>query len=349
MRQRVRGFGLPAVLVVALACSVSACASSSSAGNGDASTLLRQTFSGSHVVNSGRMSFTVTADPTGSSTATQPIVLSVGGPFQVDGRGKLPKYDFTISISALGGRAVLGVRSTGTSGYVTLQGTSYRLPAASYRQLGTVLSQLTSSSGTGSSGPAGLGIDPLRWLTNPSVVGTATVGGVQTTHIHAGVNVGALVSDLSTLLRKASSLAGSAGVVPSGIPGATKSQIASAIRKASVDVWTGSADKTVRQLDVDLTVAVAGQTSALLGGLRSAAIAIDLRYADLNQPQNITAPTSVEPYSAFQAKIGPLVQSIEGALAGSLIGGAASGAAIPPSASPAMATTPPRCRGARRC
>ena len=54
-------------------------ASSSSA---DPNTLLKQTFSGSHKVNSGDLNLTPDDRPSGSSMLSGPITLSFGGPFQ---------------------------------------------------------------------------------------------------------------------------------------------------------------------------------------------------------------------------------------------------------------------------
>ncbi|MGA2926068.1 MAG: hypothetical protein ABSG43_08750 [Solirubrobacteraceae bacterium] len=321
MHDRIRGFGLSALLVVALACLTSACGAGSggAAGRGDATKLLQQTFSGSHTVTSGNLKFALTITPSGSGTLTGPVVVSLGGPFQGLGAGKLPKSDFTVAVSAQGLGGSLGILSTGTNGYVTFDGSSYQLPAASFRQLESSFSGLTasSSSGPGSGTLATLGIDPLHWLVDPTVVGTETVGGVATTHVHAGVNLSVFLADLSTFLQKASSLhvTGAAGV-PSGLSAATRAKLASTIRNASVDVWTGNSDKIVRRLEIDLSLPVTGSTSTMLGGMSSAGLAIDLEYAGLNQPQTITAPTSVQPYSAFQAKLRPLLQSIGGGLLG---------------------------------
>ena len=80
-----------AVLVLA------ACGSSSSAGSGgSAQSVLKQTFSSGHSVKSGVLGFALTLTPTGSSTLTTPITLSVSGPFQSRGSGKLPQSDFTL-------------------------------------------------------------------------------------------------------------------------------------------------------------------------------------------------------------------------------------------------------------
>jgi hypothetical protein len=103
---------------------LSACGTASSGSSGDATKLLSQTFSGTHKVSSGNVSFALTVQPSGSSTIKGPISFSLGGPFQTRGTGKLPASDFTISLGGLGKSGSLAVLSTGTKGYVTLQGAS---------------------------------------------------------------------------------------------------------------------------------------------------------------------------------------------------------------------------------
>ena len=103
------------------------------------------------------------------------------------GSGKLPASNFTVSASAQGRSVALGILSTGTTGYVTLQGTSYQMPQATFQKLESSFAQLASSPGSSnaSGALAKLGIHPLRWLTHPTVLGTEKVGGAQTTHVHA--------------------------------------------------------------------------------------------------------------------------------------------------------------------
>src|SRR5205085_1261456 len=98
-------------------------------------------------------------------------------------------------------------------------------------------------------------------------------------------------------------------------------KIAAEVRNPRFDVWTGTSDKTVRRLQISLTLPVTGQISTLLGGLRSADIGLSMDYANLNQPQTITAPTSVQPYSQFQSKLRSFAQSIQNALTSQLPGG----------------------------
>jgi len=328
MQRRVKGSRVPvALLVAALAALVLSACGSGTDSSTDAATLLQQSFSGSHTVNSGNVAFGITVTPSGSSTFTAPIVFSFGGPFQSRGVGKLPESNFSIALTTQGRTGSLGLLSTGTAGYVTLQGDSYQLPAATFQRLESSFASITSSGGDSSSGTLSrLGIDPLRWLVDPRVVGSEHIGGADTTHIHAGVNAPALLVDLNTFLQKASSLGlSNAGGIPAGISPSTRNKIAAEVQNPSFDVWTGTGDKTVRKLTVDLTLPVSGQSSILLGGLKSAAITVTMQYANLNQPQAITAPASVQPYSQFTAKIKPILQGLQGGLTGAPSGPGATG------------------------
>jgi hypothetical protein len=329
------------VLAAALAAlALAACGSSGSSGQ--ASSLLRQTFSGKHTVNSGSINVSLSVNPSGSSTLKGPLTISFGGPFASLGTGKLPKSNFTVSFSALGRSGSLGILSTGTAGYVTVSGKSYQLPASTFQQLESSFSSLTSSSGGSGSGSGALsklGIDPLHWLVNPTVVGNESVGGASTTHIRAGIDVAKLLGDLNTFLAKAPSLGVSGlGKVPSSISSATRQRIASEVRQPRFDVWTGTGDKTLRKLAISLVLPVTGQISSLLGGLSSAQISLTMQYADLNQPQTINAPSSVAPYSEFQAKVRSFLSALQGGL-GSSLGSSSSGSSSSGSSGSASAVS----------
>jgi hypothetical protein len=313
---------IPLLLVAVAALALSACGGSSAGGS--ASQLLRQTFSGPHRVNSGRLTFALTVQPSGSSTLTQPITLSFGGPFQSRGAGKLPESNFAVSVGAEGHSGSLSIISTGTTGYVSLSGASYKLPAADFRRLESSFSSIASS-GSGGSGQKGtlskLGINPLGWLVNPTVIGQQSIGGAATTHIRAAVDVPALLRDLDKFLQKASSLGvAAAGSIPTSLSAAEQQKIASEVRNPSFDVWTGNADKTVRQLIVGLSLPVSGALSTELGGMKAAGIKLTLRYSDLNQPQTIAAPSQVQPYSVFQQKLATLLQAVQAGLGSTGLG-----------------------------
>ena len=324
MQHLIRGARAGAVLV-ALALGVSACGGGSSSG--DATSLLKQTFGQPHTVNSGNLNLSLTVASSGSTASNHPISLSFGGPFQSRGSGKLPASNFNINISALGRSGSLGILSTGTNGYITFGGTSYQLPAATFQRLESSFSSITASPGAGSgtSSLSKLGINPLHWLQNPSVVGTETVGGATTKHIKASVNVPAMLGDVSTFLAKASTTGiTGASKLPTQLSSATRQKIAAAVKNPSVDIWTGADDKMVRKLTINLTVPVSGQLATLLGGMSSARIALTIAYADLNQPQSISAPGTVRPFSEFSTQLQSFLAAAQGATGASGSGSSSS-------------------------
>jgi hypothetical protein len=319
MERMLQGRSRFAALVAALLAAMALAACGSSGSTGQAQSLLRQTFSGGHSVKSGVITFSLSLDPTGSSTIKTPISLGLSGPFQTRGTGNLPASNFQISIDALGHHGQLGIVSTGTNGYFVLDGDAYQLPAADYQKL--VSSFASAGSGTG--GLAKLGINPLHWVSDPQVVGTESMGGASTTHIHAHVNVNALLGDLNTFLQKASSTGATGSKIPASISASTRQLIVSSVKNPTVDVWTGASDKTLRKLDLNLNYPISGQYSTALGGMSSAGINLTLAYANLNQPQTISTPTNVKPYSGFQTRLKAIVQQIESTFGS---GGSASGA-----------------------
>ncbi len=312
-RNRVIALILAGLTAVVLA----ACGSSSGATGPQR--LLEQTFSGSHKVQSGVLSFDLTLNPSGSSTLKTPISVSLSGPFQSRGPGKLPQSNFNIAFTGLWHHGSLGLISTGDNGYITLRGQPYQLPASDFQRLASSFSG--ASGGATGGGLSKLGIDPLHWLIHPSVIGDETVAGAATTHIRAGVNTSALLADLNTFLRRASASSATASTgIPTTISPATRARIAAAIKNATVDVWTGRSDKTLRKLALSLNVAVTGLISSLFGGMSSAGVAMSFQYADLNQPQTIAAPTQVRPFAEFAVKLRGVAAQLQSMLGGAGLG-----------------------------
>jgi hypothetical protein len=304
----------------AAALPIAACGSSGSAGAGGAAastnpqTLLQQTFASSHDVKSGVLHFSLVVTPTGSSEITTPLSLSLAGRFQSRGTGKVPESAFTIGFSGLGKQGSFGVTTTAAHAYITIEHASYRLPAADFTKL---RSSLASSSSSGSApGLSSLGIDPERWLSQPQIVGTQTIDGVVTEHLHAGVNVAAFVHSLNAVLAKERSTLGAATGASTHISALTARKIGAAIRNPTVDVWTGKSDTMLRRMVIAATVPVSGATSAELGGLRSAAFRMTIGYSQLGTPQAISAPSDVHSYAQLQTKLAAIGTGLQSELGG---------------------------------
>jgi hypothetical protein len=124
------------------------------------------------------------------------------------------------------------------------------------------------------------------------------------------VNLAALLVDINKLLAKASSASGSTKI-PTAIGPATRRRTVREIKSPTVDVWTGSSDKTLRKLEINLTLPVSGTASRTLGGMTSAALGVILQYEDVNQPQTVAAPTNVRPFSQFEAKARSFVGQLQ--------------------------------------
>ena len=283
---------------------IAACGSAS----GDASKLLQQTFTGQHRISSGILEVELALDPTPSSTLKGPITLSFGGPFQTLGEGKLPQSSFTIGLGGAGFGGSIGIASTGSVGYVVLKGVGYRLPQASFERLEWSFAGAATPSAGGLVNRLGTA------LTNPKVVGQDSIGGAETTHIRAVVDVPAVLADLSSILRRASSLgvSGASGL-RTGLSPAVQQRIAAEIRDPTFDLWTGVHDKTLRRLEIGATLPVSGQIGQLLG---SSSVDVDLsvQYSQLNEPQTISPPAVVRPFGALASKLRGLQQSLEGAI-----------------------------------
>ncbi len=267
--------------------------------------------------------------PTGSKEITKPIAITLGGPFQSEGAGRVPKSDFTISGTVQGESGKLELVSTGMAGYVTLDGTSYRLPAATYGKLESKLSSVTGSKSSGSTGAgllSSLGIQPLGWLSSPQVVGQQSVGGASTTHVTATVDVAAFLRGVNKLIGHAAKLGvPDANKVTSGITPAQQAKIAAHIESPTFDAWIGNSDKTLRKVSVGVTVPVTGRLHTELDGLTSLRVSVSMTYSDLNQSQTIAAPTALKPYSEFQQKVASILGAIEGGVLESEIGSAGTG------------------------
>jgi hypothetical protein len=306
---------LCSALVAVLAALVVAACGGSSGNPQQARTVLREAFTGAQPINSGKLAVRLAVTPTGSKTLAGPLGLDFGGPFQSLGPGKVPKSDFTIDLNALGHSGSMGVISTGTKGYVSLQGSNYQLPQSEFRQLGASLAQVTSSGGGSQHGLlARLGINPLEWVRNPTIAGSANLGGAQTTHVHAGVDLRRFLQDIDRVVHRAPSLGSTR--LGSGISRQALGRIVREVRKPTLDVWAGKSDHLLRKLEINFGLPVSGSVSTLLGGLRAAHVLLMISYSDLNQPQTITAPASTQPFSRFTAKVQGLLQGL-----GSLSGG----------------------------
>jgi hypothetical protein len=309
------------VLALLATLGIAACGS----GGGDSATsIVKDTFSGSKSIKSGNLDVVIDFSGRGGQGATQgPIGLKLTGPFQTVGQGQLPNFDVKAAISAAGKQQGLGAVSTGDKGFIEISGRAYVVPASVYAQFkqGFRQSQADNAKGKRKTTLGALGIDPVTWLKDPKVQDDERVGGVDTKHVSAGVDVPKFVDDLNRLVNKTRLSGGASGKAVPSISAGQKQQIVDAVKDARFDVWSGKDDKVLRRLAVRLDLqARNGQTA---GGLIGGTLGFSLTISELNQAQTIAEPANARPWSELQKQIAGLNLGSLGGVAGS--GGASSG------------------------
>jgi hypothetical protein len=283
----------------------------------DVNQLLKDTFSGGKAIKSGQLNLALRIDAQGGSSSTQgPISVSLTGPFQSQGKGKLPKLDLQAKVEGAGQNLTAGVVSTGDKGFVKFQGANYAVTDAIFQEFkkGYEQAQAQADKQKGQS-LATLGIDPRRWLTNPKNEGEAKVGDTDTIRITGDVDVNKLLDDVNSALEKTRSLGvqGSQSL-PQKLTPAQKKQAADAIKNLAVEVYTGKDDRILRRMVIDLTADANGQT---------AAVKLDLQLTGVNQDQTIDTPSGAKPFDQLLSQLGGL-SGLSGGASGSSGSSAAS-------------------------
>src|SRR3954451_23044312 len=99
-------------------------------------------------ITSADVTLNIQAKINGVAQLSQPISLKVAGPYQSNGKGKLPSFNWQVSVSGGGQAFSGGIISTGDNAFVNFQGTNYEVGSAAVAQ---VNQQLATQSGSGKS------------------------------------------------------------------------------------------------------------------------------------------------------------------------------------------------------
>jgi hypothetical protein len=253
--------------------------------------LVSKAFDASDAVDSGKLALSATINLNGVEQLDgKPIVLALSGPFQRSG-GKT-SADLAATVTIGSSTAHLAIDELPGHTYLGINGTFYNLPTGSGSPLGALGGSATPS--TGSTGLfSSLGIDPHTWLQNPKIVGDATIGGVQTQHLSAQVNIAKVLGDVGKVIgAEGATGASGASSITSALP-----LVESAINSAKVDIYTGVADNILRRFDLTLSFTVPSIAASEFGGLKGGSLDFDVTLTELGKAQTITAPTDVQPAS----------------------------------------------------
>jgi hypothetical protein len=282
----------------------------------DPQKILDDTFSaGDKKIESGKFDLTMKINATGGgSTLSGPIDVKLGGPFQSQGKGKVPKFDIDLEFSGAGQNIKASATSTGDKGFIGFNGQDYAVSDDVFKQFADGYTQAQSQNKSSGGTLKELGITPQDWLKDPKVDGASSVGGTDTVKISGAIDVPAMLSDINTLLSKAGSLGiPNTGTLPSELTDDQIKQVEDAVKTADVEIETGKDDSILRR--IAFTLAIEDPTGS--GG--KADIDFDLSLTNLGEDQEVSEPSDTKPLNDLLSQFGGL-----GALGG-LSGGSGSG------------------------
>jgi hypothetical protein len=279
----------------------------------DPQKILDDTFSGGKTVESGRFDLKMTINATGGgSTLNGPVDITLGGPFQSQGKAKVPKFDIDLEFKGAGQDIKAGATSTGEKGFLSFNGTDYSVPDDVFKQFSQGYTQAQDQNKSQGGTLKELGITPQDWLKDPQVDDSSSVEGTDTVKVTGGIDVPKMLDDVSTLLSKAGSLGiPNTGQIPSQLTDDQKAQVEKAIQSADVTIESGKDDSILRRMA--FTLAIQDPTGS--GG--KADIDFDLTLSDLGADQEISEPSNTKPLNDLLSQFGGL-----GALGG--LGGSSS-------------------------
>ena len=308
MQRILRHLAPLALLIAALA--LVACGGGDEAESGgtavegdDPQAILEQTFAGEgdKKVDSGVFDLSMTINAAGGgSTLEGPVDISLTGPFQSQGTGKVPLFDIDLSFEGAGQNIQAGATSTGDKGFVNFMDQEYVVSDEVFQQFTTGFEQASAEQETPMSF-AELGISPQDWLTDPVVDDGSSVGETDTVKVSGGVDVPKMLADVNVLLSQAGSLGiPDTGQLPTKLTEEQIAMVEEAVKEASVEIDTGKDDSILRRIAFTL----AAEDPEGSGG--TADIAFDLSLTELNEDQEIAEPEDAKPFEELLGQLGGL-------------------------------------------
>ena len=317
---RFRNRRLLGLLLVALA-SMAALALSACGGggdSGDAKALLKQAFQ--NPIKSANVSLDLSAKIDGVPQFSQPISVKLSGPYESQGKNKVPKLDWDVNVSGGGQTFSGGLISTGDNAYVTFQGQNY--------EVGTdLVKQYEQQLGAQKSGSLSLkqyGVDPSSWVKNAKTEGDEDVAGTPTTKVTGTLDIGKMLNDINTLVEKAAPKTGATTtqrLTPQQID-----QVKKVVKNPTFEAFVAKSDKTLRRLTADIKFSIPENQRQQAGGASGGTVNFSIQFANVGQPAQVTAPTDVKPLSELQSQLGAGgLGGLGGSSGGSSSGGSSSG------------------------
>jgi hypothetical protein len=119
--------------------------------------------------------------------------------------------------------------------------------------------------------------------------------------------------------------AGSSAGTSAQITEAQKKEIEDVVDNPRFDVYVGKSDNVIRRLSTDISFTVPSDKQAQVSGLKSGTVSFSIEFADVGQPQTITAPQNAKPISELTSQLGGLGSVLGGSSGSSGSGSSGSG------------------------
>ena len=315
-----------AVFLLAGLASLAIAACSLAGGNDeDPEEVLNATFTNEQKIESG--TFEISLDVTsegGSDSGT--LEANLGGPFQ-GGDGGFPSFDIEaeadVDSESQEFSGSIGLTSTGDKAFVNFQDTDYEVPQQAFNEFAKTFNQLQAQSSDQQAGDEGgnlltsLGINPTNWLSDLDNEGEEDVEGTETIHISGEADVPKLVEDLKQIAENAPQAA--ERVTPEQL--GELDQLTGIVESAELDIYSGADDKLLRKLEASLELNPQEGDEATP---ESVSVDFAITLSELNEPQQIAAPSGAKPLGDLLGQLGVDPNSL-GELGGALGGGSGSG------------------------
>ena len=291
------------VLVVAVVAVVAVVVLDS--GDKEAIDLLDRAFT--QPIGSADVALDATAHLKGVQQLEQPIRLHVRGPYRTGGDRRIPSVDLAFNVSASGQRFSGGLVSTGRNAFVELMGKEYEVG----RQEVAKANQRVAAGAARGPRLADLGIDPRRWLEDPEIEGDREVAGTATTHVRAGLDLGEMLEDLTTLRERAGGQGG--GPAPRPLGAKDRERVERIVEDPEFDVFVGKADNKVRRLATVVELEAPEDDRRELGGLERGKVSFLIEFSNVGSPQEITPPRRARPIRELTTQVLQLLGGAAGA------------------------------------
>jgi hypothetical protein len=290
----------------ALATTFAACGGSSDSSEDPQKVIDSATLEG---VESGNLDLSLSVKAEGDEGGN--FDLSLSGPFQNEGKGKLPQIDLSASANGdFGDESIdfeAGVTLLKDKAYVEYEGTEYEVDATTYGFVKAAIEEAEQQGGGSSPADvtacqeAATGLEVGDFIGNLTSEGSADVDGTSTTEVSGELNVDGAIDSIVKLSEDpaCSAQLEAAGPLPLDELEAAKGVVGELLKKAHVEVYVGDDDiirKVVAELSID---APEGEDE----GVSSVDVNFELSLGGVNEEQTFEVPSGAKPLNELFQKL----------------------------------------------